>query len=98
MSSPPTLTKALLVEDIHSRIGITKKEAGELVDHVFNTICQTLESGEVVKISGFGNFVVRDKTARRGRNPQTNEEIIIARRRVVTFKPSQVLRNALNQD
>jgi len=98
MSSTPTLTKARLVEDIHSRIGITKKEAGELVDHVFTSICQTLEAGEVVKISGFGNFLVRDKTARRGRNPQTNKEIIIARRRVVTFKPSQVLRNALNQD
>ena len=54
--------------------------------------------GEKVKISGFGNFIVRDKAARRGRNPQTNEEIIIARRRVMTFKPSQVLRAALNED
>ena len=91
-----TLTKARLVEAIHGRVGLTKKDAAALVDEVFELLCATLESGEKVKISGFGNFTVRDKAARRGRNPKTTDEIIIARRRVLTFKPSQVLRSALN--
>jgi integration host factor subunit alpha len=91
-----TLTKAGLVERIHSQVGVTKKDATELVDEVFAIMRTSLRSGEKVKISGFGNFLVRDKAARPGRNPQTNEEIIIARRRVLTFKPSLVLRAALN--
>ena len=79
-------------------MGVTKKEAGDLVDEVFGLMRDTLIDGEKVKISGFGNFVVRDKAARRGRNPQTSEEIIIARRRVLNFRPSQVLRSALNEE
>jgi len=98
MAETKTLTKAGIVNTLHRRIGITKREAGELVDDVFHSMISTLNSGEKVKISGFGNFEVRDKGARKGRNPQTNEEIIIARRRVVTFKPSQVLRKALNEE
>ena len=66
------------------------------VETVFDTIKETLERGEKIKISGFGNFVVRDKNARAGRNPQTGQEITISARRVLTFKPSQVLKNALN--
>lgn len=93
-----TLTKAKLVERLHDRVGITKKDAGEMVDEVFVIMRRALANGDKVKVSGFGNFVVRDKAARRGRNPQTNEEIIIARRRVLTFKPSLVLRNALNDE
>ena len=93
-----TLTKAKLAELLHNRVGVTKKEAGDLVDEVFGLMRDTLIDGEKVKISGFGNFVVRDKAARRGRNPQTSEEIIIARRRVLNFRPSQVLRSALNED
>jgi len=93
-----TLTKAKLAELLHERVGVTKKEAGDLVDEVFGLIRDTLIDGEKVKISGFGNFVVRDKAARRGRNPQTSEEIIIARRRVLNFRPSQVLRSSLNED
>jgi len=96
MSEPQTLTKARLVDDLHARIGITKKEAGELVDLLFRTLCNALVHGEKVKISGFGAFDVKDKAARPGRNPQTSKKIIIARRRVVTFRPSQVLRTALN--
>jgi len=92
-----TLTKAKLVEQLHGHVGVSKKEATELVDEVFAIMRSALKSGEKVKISGFGNFLVRDKAARPGRNPQTNEEIIIARRRVLTFKPSQVLRSALNE-
>ena len=91
-----TLTKARLVERLHAQVGVTKKDATELVDEVFAIMRNSLRSGEKVKISGFGNFLVRDKAARPGRNPQTNEEIIIARRRVLTFKPSLVLRASLN--
>ena len=93
-----TLTKAKLADLLHNRVGVTKKEAGDLVDEVFGLMRDTLIDGEKVKISGFGNFVVRDKAARRGRTPQTSEEIIIARRRVLNFRPSQVLRSALNED
>ena len=93
-----TLTKAKLAELLYNRVGVTKKEAGDLVDEVFGLMRDCLIVGEKVKISGFGNFVVRDKSARKGRNPQTSEEIIIARRRVLTFRPSQVLRTALNDD
>ena len=93
-----TLTKAKLADLLHDRVGVTKKEAGDLVDEVFGLMRDRLTDGEKVKISGFGNFVVRDKAARRGRNPQTNEEIIIARRRVMTFRPSAVLRATLNDE
>ena len=92
------MTKAEIVEQIYERVGFSKKEAAELVEKVFEIMKETLAEGEKVKISGFGNFVVRDKAARRGRNPQTSEEIIIARRRVLNFRPSQVLRSALNED
>ena len=76
--------------------GLSCDAAAEIVETVFNTIKETLENGEKIKISGFGNFVVREKKARIGRNPQTGEEITISARRVLTFKPSQVLKNALN--
>jgi len=93
-----TLTKAKLAQLLYNRVGVTKKEAGDLVDEVFGLMRDSLIVGEKVKISGFGNFVVRDKAARKGRNPQTSEEIIIARRRVLTFRPSQVLRTSLNDE
>lgn len=96
--SEGTLTKARIVERLHDTIGVTKTEAGEMVDDVFDLMRQALRNGEKVKISGFGNWVVRDKAARRGRNPQTNEAIVIARRRVLSFKPSQVLRADLNEE
>ena len=91
------MTKADIVECIYERVGFSKKEAADVVESIFEVVKLRLENGEKVKISGFGNFLIRDKTARRGRNPQTNEEIIIARRRVLTFKPSQVLRSVLNE-
>lgn len=96
--SDRTLTKARLVEQLNDSVGITKKEAGELVDTVFDLMREALQSGDKIKVSGFGNWIVRDKAARKGRNPQTNEPIIIARRRVLSFKPSQVLRAALNEE
>src|SRR5205823_1119372 len=86
-----------IVSAIYSRIGgFSKKEAADLVDLVFETMKETLGRGEKIKISGFGNFVLRDKRQRRGRNPQTGEPLTIDERRVLTFKPSPILKAALN--
>lgn len=93
-----TLTKAELIESIYEKIGFSKKEASDIVELIFETLKTTLERGEKVKISGFGNFVVREKRPRVGRNPQTGQEIEISARRVLTFKPSQVLKTALNKE
>jgi integration host factor subunit alpha len=90
------MTKADLVEVIHDHLSFSKKEAAELVELVFHTIKSTLEHGEQVKVSGFGKFEVRGKRSRVGRNPQTGDAIRISARRVVTFKPSQLLKQALN--
>ena len=91
------MTKADIVERVYENLGgLSKKESAEIVELVFETIKATLERGEKIKISGFGNFVVRQKQERTGRNPQTGEEIKIAPRKVLTFKPSQVLKNAIN--
>ncbi len=91
------MTKADIVEKVYENLGgFSKKESAEIVEMVFETIKETLERGEKIKISGFGNFVVRQKKERTGRNPQTGEEIKIAPRRVLTFKPSQVLKNSIN--
>lgn len=92
-----TMTKAEIVEAVYEKIGFSKKEAGEIVELIFDTIKETLERGEKIKISGFGNFVVRQKRPRIGRNPQTGEEIEITARKVLTFKPSQILKSALNK-
>jgi integration host factor subunit alpha len=90
------VTKADIIESVYEKVGFSKKEAAEVVEMVFDTIKETLERGEKIKISGFGNFIIRDKKSRVGRNPQTGEEIEISARRVLTFRPSQVLKNALN--
>ena len=90
------LTKADLVDAIHERIGFSKKEAADMVELIFDTIKTSLTEGDKIKISGFGNFVVREKRSRTGRNPQTGEAIEISARRVLTFKPSQVLREEVN--
>jgi len=90
------MTKADIVETIYEKIGFSRKESAEIVDLVFDLIKETLENGEKIKISGFGNFMIREKRPRKGRNPQTGEEIQISARRVLTFKPSQVLRKTLN--
>ena len=90
-----TMTKADIVERVYDKVGFSKKESSELVEMVFETIKSTLERGENVKISGFGKFEVRYKHARRGRNPQTGSEIEISARRVLSFKPSQVLKSEL---
>jgi len=91
------MTKADIVESVYTKIGFSKKESAEIVELVLDTLKQTLESGEKIKISGFGNFIVRHKKPRIGRNPQTGQEIEISSRHVLTFRPSQVLKAALNK-
>jgi integration host factor subunit alpha len=91
-----TMTKADIVEKVYQKIGFSKKEASELVEMVFNQLKDVLCHGDKVKISGFGNFVVREKNERIGRNPQTGDQIKISARRVLTFRPSQVLKAILN--
>ena len=86
------LTKADISERLFEELGLNKREAKELVDLMFEEIRHTLESGEQVKLSGFGNFDLRDKNQRPGRNPKTGEEIPISARRVVTFRPGQKLK------
>jgi integration host factor subunit alpha len=90
------MTKADIVERIYERVGFSKKEASEIVESIFEVIKARLEQGEKVKISGFGNFVINEKRPRKGRNPQTGDEIIISGRRVLSFKPSQVLKRTIN--
>ncbi len=86
------LTKADIADQLFEQLGLNKREAKEVVDLFFERIRQSLESGEQVKLSGFGNFDLRDKTQRPGRNPKTGEEIPISARRVVTFRPGQKLK------
>ncbi|RMF82622.1 MAG: integration host factor subunit alpha [Nitrospirae bacterium] len=91
------MTKADLVELVYERIGFSKKDAAAAVELLLESVKERLEAGETVKIVGFGNFVVRQKQARKGRNPKTGEEVVISPRRVVTFKPSQVLKAAVQE-
>lgn len=91
-----TLTKVDIVEKTAETCGFSKLEAAELVESVFEAIKAALENGENVKISGFGNFVLRDKRSRVGRNPQTGKAMEISARRVMSFKVSQVLKEAIN--
>jgi len=90
------MTKADIVERIYERAKSSKKDATEVVDAIFEIIKTRLQAGEKVKLSGFGNFVVNQKRPRKGRNPQTGEEIIISGRRVLSFKASQVLKKTIN--
>ncbi|SFR54332.1 integration host factor subunit alpha [Thiomicrospira sp. ALE5] len=87
-----TLTKADMAEKLSDMYGFNKRESKDLVEQFFNEVTEILVSGECVKISGFGNFELRDKASRPGRNPRTGEEVAISARRVVTFKPGQKLR------
>ena len=91
-----SMTKADIIENVYEKVGFSKKESAEIVEMVFDTIKETLEHAEKIKISGFGNFVVHTKRPRKGRNPQTGAEIVISGRRVLSFKPSQVLKKTIN--
>lgn len=91
------MTKAEIIDSVYEKVGgFSKKESAEIVETVFDTMKNVLATGEKIKISGFGNFVVREKKQRVGRNPQTGDPIPISARRVLTFKPSQVLKTILN--
>lgn len=90
------MTKADIVEIVYEKVGFSKKDVAAVIEDIFECVKGTLERGEKVKISGFGNFSVREKRARRGRNPQTGGEITIEERRVMTFKASQILKKSIN--
>ena len=89
----PTLTKAELAELLFEQVGLNKREAKEMVELFFEEIRSSLESNEHVKLSGFGNFDLREKSERPGRNPKTGEDIPISARKVVTFRPGQKLKS-----
>jgi len=91
------LTKADMAESLFEELGLNKREAKELVEAFFEEVRLALEEGEEVKLSGFGNFVLRDKNQRPGRNPKTGEEIPITARRVVTFRPGQKLKSRVEE-
>ena len=90
------MTKADLVQKVNDVSKLTLKESVDIIESVLDIVKGTLEKGETVKISGFGSFIVKQKRARRGRNPQTGESMILDARRVLTFKPSNLLRDAMN--
>ncbi len=92
------VTKAELAISLHEELGLNKRESKELVEYFFETIKAALEEGRSVKLSGFGNFGLRDKPSRPGRNPKTGEDIQVSARRVVTFKASQKLKEAIDDN
>jgi integration host factor subunit alpha len=91
------MTKVDIVEGIYEKVGFSKEEVAKIVEYIFDIIKDTLVKEDKIKISGFGNFVVRKKRSRRGRNVQTGSDIEITARRILTFKPSQVLKGGLNR-
>ncbi len=91
-----TLKKEGLIDSIYNQVGLPKKKSSKLVESLLEIIKKTLESGEDILITGFGNFSVKEKGERRGRNPQTREDLMLDARRVVTFKCSGVLRDKIN--
>ena len=92
-----TLTRADLTEAVYRNVGLSRNESAELVENILETMASRLELGESVKLSSFGTFVVREKNQRIGRNPKTGEEVPIKPRRVLTFRPSHVLKDHINK-
>ena len=92
------LTKEKTVNSIYNQVGLSKSQSRVVVETLFEIIKNTLERGEDLLLSGFGKFVVKEKSARRGRNPQTTEDLQLRARRVVVFKTSGVLRNKINKN
>ena len=90
------MKKVDIANELYEKIGISKKEAMDIVELVLDTLKDSLKNGETVKIAGFGNFVVRNKRERKGRNPKTGEEIGISPRKVVTFRPSHIFKEYVN--
>lgn len=93
MRSEETLTRAAIAEAIHNRLGVSRAESLSMVESIIDHICDALEAGQNVKISGFGTFLLRDKGERIGRNPKTGVEVPITPRRVLTFRASQMLKD-----
>ena len=93
---PNPLTKAVIVESVHNQLGLPKKDCIEMVEILLDKMKTTLASGEDVLITGFGKFNVKDKKERRGRNPATEEDLVLRARKVVTFKCSGKLRDRVN--
>jgi integration host factor subunit alpha len=91
-----TLTRADLSETLHRNIGLSRTESAEMVNNVLDLVADALVDGQSVKLSSFGTFMVRAKRARMGRNPKTGEEVPITPRRVLVFRPSQVMKNVVN--
>ncbi len=91
------MTKADLIDAVYEEFDFSKKESAEIVETMLDIIKENLENGDNVKLSGFGSFNIRDKRARRGRNPQTGEDMTISQRRVLTFRASNILRDELNK-
>jgi len=91
-----TVTRAHLAERIYTQVGLSRNESADLLEHVLERVCAALQDGESVKISGFGTFSVRQKGRRVGRNPKTGVEVPILPRRVLVFRPSQVLKAQIN--
>ena len=94
--SGKTLTRADLSEAVHKQVGLSRAESADLVKTILDSMTDTLITGETVKLSSFGTFMVRSKSGRVGRNPKTGEEVPITPRRVLVFRPSQVMKNVIN--
>lgn len=97
MIETPTMTKADMAELLFERIGLSKREAKDIVEAFFGLVTKSLVRGEEVKLSGFGNYQVRDKSPRPGRNPRTGEDVPIKARRVVTFHASNKLKSSVQE-
>ncbi|MEM8825319.1 MAG: integration host factor subunit alpha [Pseudomonadota bacterium] len=97
MSETNTLTRAELGDELHDQIGLSRTDSVQLVETVLDKVSDALLRGENVKISSFGSFILRDKNRRMGRNPKTGEEVPIEPRRVLTFRPSQIMRDTINK-
>lgn len=96
--SEPALTRAELADAVRHKVGLSRSESGQLVETVLNLIISALETGESVKISAFGTWLVREKLARQGRNPKTGTPAVIAPRRTIIFRASQILRKIVNSE
>lgn len=91
------LTKEKIIHRVYNQVGLSKSQSRNVIESLFGIIKNTLENGEDILISGFGKFMVKDKAARKGRNPQTTEDLQLRQRRVVVFKTSSILRKMINQ-
>jgi integration host factor subunit alpha len=98
MTSKTTLTRLDLAESLNRKVGLSRSESSQLVTSILGHMSSALLNGDNVKISGFGSFLLRDKGERMGRNPKTGIEVVIPPRRVLTFRPSQIMRGEISKD